>query len=242
MIRSLPTFVVACVLAGPLLAQTPASTPSPEVHRLEVRGGVIYHNGVALPPSAIPEGVDIDGFDPISMDYSGDVTPAIEIDGRVFALKGNRLVEVQDAKGEQGAAREVSRAQAYMISEPKAASRAVAGTEAASRQRVEQDYLDSLSESDRALYDQLVRERDMEAETLRLAQRYRRATTDAERETLRAQLRDKLGAMFDLKEANRREEVRQMEAALEELRQRMNERNAMRDAIIEHRLDELLGQ
>ena len=236
MIRFLLPLGMACVLAAPLLAQSPASAPSPEVHRLEVRDGVVYHDGVALPPSAVPSDVDMRGFPPISMDYSGDVTPAIEVDGRMFAFENNRLVEVQNA------AAEVSRVQAYMISQPKASARASADAEAAGRQRAEQDYLDSLSESDRALYEQLVRERDMEAETLALAQAYRRAATEAERATLRDQLRAKLGAMFDLKEANRREEVRQMEAALDGLRQRMNERNAMRGEIIEHRLSELLGQ
>lgn len=236
MTRFLLTVGLACVLSGPLLAQSPASVPSPEVHRLEVRDGVVYHDGTAMPASAVPAGVDMRGFPPISMEYSGDVTPAIEVDGRVFAFENNRLIEVQNAASESG------RAQAYAISQPKTLGRSAADNQEARRRQAEQEYLDSLSESDRALYDQLVRERDMEGETLRLAQDYRRAGTETERETLRAQLREKLGAMFDLKEENRREEVRQMEEALDGLRQRMNERSAMRDQIIEHRLNELLTQ
>lgn len=229
MIRFLLTLTLACALAVPALAQRPAEA---EVHRLEIRDGAIFHDGTPLPASALPAGIDLDGVPAMYMDYSGDVTPAVEIDGRVFAFTGGRLVEVE-------AATEPGRAQAFALSQPKPLT--LAGADAR-RHDAEAAYLETLSASDRALYERLMRERDMEAETLRLAQRYRLAATEAERATVRVELRDRLGAMFDLKQQNRREEVRQMETALDTLRERLEERAAMRERIVEHRLHELIGQ
>lgn len=236
--RFLLVLGLVCGLAGPAHAQVPVSAPSSEaqVHRLEIRDGVLYHNGNAIPASAIPPGVDLSGVEPMSMDYSGDVTPAVEVDGRVFAFADDRLIEVQEAAGEGG------EAQAFGIFQSKATGRSTTGASQQRQRRAEQEYMNSLSETDRALYERLMREREMETEALRLAQRYQQAATDAERSTIQQQLREKLGAMFDLKQENRREEVRQMEVALETLRERMNERRAMREEIVEHRMKELLAQ
>ena len=236
MIRYLLTLGLACVLTGPLLAQVPVSDSGAEVHRLEVRGGVIYHDGAALPSNAVPDDVDLRGFPPVAMDYQRGETPAIEVDGRVFAFKNNRLVEVPNAVSEDEAA------QGFAVWQPRSLGQSAVEEQASRRQQAEQEYLDSLSENDRALYEQLVRERNMEQEAVRLAQAYRQATSEAERARIQQQLREKLGAMFDLKQENRLDEVRQMEEALESLRQRMDERRDMRDQIIEHRLNELLGQ
>lgn len=229
MIRFPLTLWLACALAVPALAQRPAEA---EVHRLEIRDGALFHDGAPLPASALPAGVDLDGVPAMYMDYSGDVTPAIEIDGRVFAFAEGRLIEIDTAA-------EPGRAQAFALSQPKPVT--FAGADAR-RRDAEAAYLETLSESDRALYERLMRERDMEAETLRLAQRYHRAMDESERAGVRAELRDRLSAMFDLKQQNRREEVRQMEVVLDTLRERLRERAAMRERIVEHRLNELLGQ
>lgn len=222
MIR-LSAFFLVAALAAPALAQ------GPDVHRLEIRDDTIFHDGTPLPASALPPGLDPRGVPPMYLDYSGDVIPLIEIDGRVFAFYENRFVEI-DARVEG------DRAQAFALTQAKPPP--------ADEQRrdAEATYLQTLSESDRVLYERLVREREMEAETHRLAQRYRAATTDAERRAVRANLRDRLGAMFDLKQRNRREEIRQMEAALDTLMTRLQERAAMRDRIVEYRLNELIGQ
>lgn len=219
------TRLLACLLAVALAVPALAQRPGADVHRLEIRDGAIFHDGVALPAAALPPGLNLRGVPPMFMDYSGDVTPAIEIDGRVFALDRNRLVEIE-AKAEG------DRPQAFALTQAKPPS--LADAEAA--------YLETLSASDRALYERLMREREMEAETHRLAQRYRLATTDAERTAVRAELRDRLGAMFDLKQQNRREEIRQMETALDTLVARLQQRAAMRDRIVEYRLNELIGQ
>lgn len=232
MTRLLLTLGMACALALPALAQRPAPASAAEVHRLEIRDGAVFYDGTPLPASALPAGVDLAGVPAMYMDYSGDVTPAIEIDGRVFAFTEGRLVEVE-------AAAEPGRAQAFALTQPKPVSTAEADVR---RRDAESAYLETLSASDRALYERLLRERDMEAETLRLAQRYRLAATEAERIAVRTELRDRLGVMFDLKQRNRREEIRQMEAALDTLVTRLEERAAMRERIVEHRLNELVGR
>lgn len=231
MTRVLLSLAMACALALPALAQRPAAAPA-EVHRLEIRDGAVFHDGTPLPASALPAGVDLTGVPAMYMDYSGDVTPAVEIDGRVFAFAEGRLVEVE-------AAAEPGRVQAFALTQPKPVSFAEAGER---RRDAEAAYLETLSASDRALYERLMRERDLEAETLRISQRYHDTADPAERMALRAELRDRLGVMFDLKQRNRREEIRQMEAALDTLVTRLEERAAMRERIVEHRLSELLGQ
>ena len=214
------------LLAGLAQAQVPASNTASrdagaQVHRLEIHDGAVYHDGVALPEGALPDELDVDGMS-MTFEYSGPVAPAIGLNGRLYTLEGDRLVELDEA--------EVDR-QAFGFTKP----------EPLGRSATEQAYMQGLSERDRALYERLVREREMEAEAVRLARELRRADA-SERTRLRDELRERLDAMFELKQENRREEVRQVEEVLQALRQRLQEREAMRDKIIQHRMRELTGQ
>lgn len=233
MTRILLTLGMVLGIAMPAAAQIPAAAFGTEVHRLEIRDGVVYHDGRALPEGALPEGLDLDGIT-MAFDYSGEVAPAIGLNGRVFALDGGRLVELDEATAEGSA-------QAFALTQPRTLGRSAAEEHEERRRQAEEVYLQSLSESDRAHYLRLVREREMEDETLRLAQQYRQTPDEDARAQVRQELRDKLGAMFDLKQENRHEEVRQMETVLDTLRQRLEERELMRGRIVEHRLNELIG-
>lgn len=216
------------LLAGLAQAQVPASDVTPrvaeaQVHRLEIHDGAVYHDGTQLPEGALPAGLDVDGMS-MTFEYSGPVAPAIGLNGRIYTLDGDRLVELDES--------EVDR-QAFGVTKPQALGQSVA-------EQAERAYMQGLSERDRALYERLVREREMETESYRLAQQLRmNPNNDA---TLRSQLREKLDAMFELKQENRREEIRQVEEALQALRQRLQEREAMRDEIIQHRMRELTGR
>ncbi len=196
-----------------------------EVHRLEIHNGTVYHDGNALSAGALPAGLDVEGMS-MSFEYSGPVAPAIGLNGRIYALEGSRLVELDEAGMDR---------QAFALTQPQPLGESAA-------KQAEQAYLQGLSERDRTLYERLVREREMEAETIQLARALRQNPRDAAYATLRSQLREKLEAMFELKQENRREEARQVEEVLEALRQQLQKREAMRDEIIQHRLRELTGQ
>lgn len=214
------------LLAGLAQAQVPASDAAFEaearVHRLEIRDGTVYHDGTALPEGALPAELDVEGMS-MTFEYSGPVAPAIGLNGRLYTLEGDRLVELDEAEMDR---------QAFAFAKPQPLSRASA----------EQAYMQGLSERDRALYERLVREREMETEAFLLAQQIRQNPRDALYPALQNQLRDKLDAMFELKQENRREEIQQVEEVLQALRQRLQEREAMREAIIQHRMRELTGQ
>lgn len=223
-------FTGLTLFAGAVQAQVPAGftasrAAEAQVHRLEIHNGAVYHDGEALPAAALPQGLDIDGMS-MSFEYSGPVAPAIGLNGRIYALDGDRLVELNEEDMDR---------QAFALTRPEPLGESAA-------KQAEQAYMQGLSERDRALYERLIREREMEAEALRLAHTLRQNPNAPNQTTLRSQLREKLEAMFELKQENRREEARQVEDVLQALRQRLQEREAMRDEIIQHRMRELTGQ
>ncbi len=81
--------------------------------------------------------------------------------------------------------------------------------------------------------------RDLERETMALSKKYRDSTDDAEKETVRAELKTKLGVLFDLRETERRAHVERIEKDLANLKQGLADRQARREEIIERRLAEL---
>jgi hypothetical protein len=108
--------------------------------------------------------------------------------------------------------------------------------------RIEREsYLREVRKNDRELFEQLMREKKMELETHRLAARIQTTPEGEARDALIEELRTKLTEIFELKQANRRREIAQLERQLDDLRKRMNEREQMRKRIIELRLKDLLG-
>ena len=217
------------LLAGLAQAQAPASDVASraaepqQIHRLEIHDGAVFHDGTKLPEGALPTELDVEGMS-MTFEYSGPVAPAIGLNGRLYTLEGDRLVELDQEEMDR---------QAFVFAKPQALGLSAA-------EQAQQAYMQGLSERDRALYERLVREREMEAEAYRLAQQLRMNPSNVS--ALRSELREKLDAMFELKQENRREEIRQVEEVLQALRQRLQEREAMRDEIIQHRMRELTGQ
>jgi hypothetical protein len=108
--------------------------------------------------------------------------------------------------------------------------------------RVEYEaYMGSMQNQNRRLYEELVRERDMEMRTHQLAQAIQAATTEEAREQHQAELRDILTEIFELKQANRQKEIEQLEQQLKELQSRLEDREALKEDIIESRLNDLLN-
>ena len=104
-----------------------------------------------------------------------------------------------------------------------------------------QHYLAGIKEKDKDLFDRLVNERERERETIQIAREIRAMADGADKAERTEELRRRLADIFELKQANRREEIQQLEMRLEDLQQKLEERERLRDEIIEGRLRELLN-
>lgn len=103
-----------------------------------------------------------------------------------------------------------------------------------------QTYLEGLQGRDSMLYERLMDELQMESETAQLAASII-ATEGPRRIELEQNLRRQLDRIFELKQQNRRDEISQLEKQLAELRSQLNQRESNRRAIIDRRLEQLIG-
>jgi len=102
-------------------------------------------------------------------------------------------------------------------------------------------YLNTIQSQDQELYERLLSERAMEVETVRLAHQINSVQEGPQRDRLIDDLHNMLGSIFELKQENRREEIRQLENQLETLQERLEERERLRKRLIDRRLQELIG-
>ena len=227
MIRRL---LAACAL---LLAVAP-SAQTPEGHTFEVRDGQVYLDGRLL-PDAMPEGLDLSGFDMAPLEYSGPIAPVLEIDGRAYVLEGERLVALDessrpdrgvyilgDVSPAPGDARELPEEQMTPI--------------------VEAAYMRDVASRNAALYDRMQQEAAMEAEVQALAGRVRSAGPGPERARLREQLRGLLSDLLSLKHEIRGEEIAEAAERLAAARRGLAARQSHHDDIVDGRLRELVGE
>jgi len=91
------------------------------------------------------------------------------------------------------------------------------------------------------LYTLLVREWRMDREAEALALEIRRFPNGEVRTNRIAELRQKINEIFDLKQQNRRREIRQIEKELAALHERLRKRETFRDRLIKERLADLIG-
>lgn len=102
-------------------------------------------------------------------------------------------------------------------------------------------YFTDVQQQNQDLYNQLVKESQMEADAQALARTIRNLPDGDSRSARIDELRSRLGVMFEMKQENRRREIQQLELELNALRDRLQQRETLRDRIIQHRLDELIG-
>ena len=105
-----------------------------------------------------------------------------------------------------------------------------------------ESYLSEVRDSNQFLYQELMREREMEARTHQLAMRIRQEEQEAGREKLTSELRNVLTEIFELKQENRQHEIEQLSQQLSKLTARLEEREALKADIIESRVKDLLEQ
>jgi hypothetical protein len=99
--------------------------------------------------------------------------------------------------------------------------------------------LHKLKSKDPDTYARKLRFMVLERQCDNLAKRYKKAAED-EKNGIRSALSEKVSELFDLREAGRQEEVKKMEKELEELREKLAERQRNKGLIVERRVSELL--
>ena len=314
---SILLLVAMVVLVGTAAAQ--------EQRSLRIRDGKVLIDGKPVSPDRLPASLDVHDLN-LEYSFSGDIRPIVAINGNVYALEDDRLVDAGpgehdgvsvflhraepvvtdglETHGAPGAAssyrlitpssgkgayvyrfesgvpddiaafaphaeamgRKAKELQEHVVRmeelqgqlqelpkienmtqlEKTAREMTLQAGEAVrvaeSMPRIElQQYLEGIHRKDKVLFNQLVNEREKERETIEMARRIRAMEEGPEREKLTADLREKLSEIFDLKQANRQEEVKALEERLTDLTAKLDERERLREDIISRRLRQLLN-
>jgi hypothetical protein len=220
--------------------------PAQQTRTFTIRDGTVYVDGRQLAPDQIPSDLDLEGIT-ARYQFVGIQRPVIELNGRLYAVD-NGLTPVSEDEVNAETSSVIlqefdARPAAVRASPDEQAAPATASRSAESPQAAHQQYLSEVQEANRELYDRLVRERVMEKQAQDLARVIRMLSPDTEErrakvDTLRALLND----IFELKQENRRREIERLQREIQNLQRSLQKRKRMREAMIDHRLDQLVDR
>lgn len=246
-LTSILASVLMCALLGAFVPQSFAQSRT-----LTIRDGEVYIDGRPIPKQELPASLDVRGMN-AQYSFTGIAQPVVELDGVLYAvsdsLKPVRADEVQ-SQGSivffRDSFQDNGSSSGRTLKQRSASQRGVQQTSTLSRSLQEQQalrrqYLQDIQRRNEQLYNRLVREHRMDMETRKLAQRIRQLPPGTERQQKIDSLRATLNDIFDLKQENRRREIQQLEAKLEELQRSLEKREQMRDQMIEQRIQQLIG-
>jgi hypothetical protein len=102
--------------------------------------------------------------------------------------------------------------------------------------------LEFFQKDDPARYERELKIRDLERQSRELSENYRKTPDEAARKTMRTNLSNVIAQLFDLREVNRQDEVKRMQADLKRLIETLELRQKNRVNIIERRIQQLTGE
>jgi hypothetical protein len=221
-------FLLGVLLFGAVVPETFAQ----QTRTLTIRDGTIFVDGQELSTSQVPSELDLEGIR-AQYQFVGIQRPVIELNGRLFAVEnGLTPVSEEEVDGEESS---------VILQEISARPTARSGASSEGRD-LQTQYLNDVQKANRELYKQLVRERTMEKQAQDLARVIRMLPEDSEERRAKVDtLRTLLNDIFDLKQENRRREIERLQREIQELQRSLQERREMRDRMIDHRLNQLLG-
>ncbi len=106
----------------------------------------------------------------------------------------------------------------------------------------EKHHHERLQKENPARFERESKIRELERQGQELGESYRKAQDEAARKMLRGNLASIITQLFDLREMNRQEEVKRMEAELARLKETLVQRQKNRAGIIERRIQQLAGE
>lgn len=102
--------------------------------------------------------------------------------------------------------------------------------------------LEVFQKDDPARYERELKIRDLERQSREFSESYRKSLDGAGRQATRANLSNVIAQLFDLREMNRQDEVKRMEADLKRLKETLEQRQKNRAGIIDRRIQQLTGE
>lgn len=222
------------------------ATLAQQTRTLTIRDSAVHVDGQKLSPSQVPGDLDLDGIT-ARYQFVGIQRPVIELNGRLFAVDdGLKPVSEEEVNAEESSVilQEIeARPSAVASSDDGQGPRIQSTQSAADRAREAQErYLSEVQKANRELYKRLVRERTMENQAKDLARVIQVLPEDSnERRAKIDSLRSLLNNIFDLKQENRLQEIERLQREIQELQRGLQKRKQMRDQMIDHRLNQLVG-
>jgi hypothetical protein len=223
--------VLALVLTGSAIAP-PAGAQSSRT--LVIRDGAVYLDGQQVPERQLPPSLDVSNLN-VQYSFSGISDPVVELNGALYAI-GDSLTSVDPS------AVSARRSTVFLQGASSSGADRAESASAAQMQQYQAQYLQEMQQRHKQLYERLMHERRMEAETYDLARTIRQLPEGPERQRYLDSLRTTLDQIFELKQENRRREIAQLEEQLEELQLRLEKREEMREQMIEQRIQQLVGK
>lgn len=216
-----------------LLVALPLQQAEAQVTRtLTIQDGEVYIDGQEIPGDELPPELNIEGV-AMQHSFAGVERPVIEIGGELYALE-DQLVPVDERSAD-------SEGMTIFFEHDARSPNGESLANNLPTQILQSQYLEEIQRHSQQLYEQLMREQHMEAQTRDLAQNIRSLGEGSERQQYIDSLRSTLNEIFDLKQENRQREIEQLEAQLQELRQNLQEREQMREQMIDRRIQQLIG-
>ena len=237
--RLLSVAALAVLLVG---SAVPHAAQAQGTRTLIIQDGTVYLDGQRVPSDQLPSSLNVSNLN-VRYSFSGISRPVVELNGALYAV-GDSLEPVdpnavsarQSTVSLHGTASQAESGRA-------AASNADESTVRASQlQQYQAQYLEEMQRRHKELYDRLMRERRMEAQTYDLARTIRQLPQGEQRQRFLDSLRTTLNEIFELKQENRRREIQQLENQITELRRRLEKREEMREQMIEQRIQQLIGE
>ncbi len=103
-------------------------------------------------------------------------------------------------------------------------------------------FLEDLKREDPERYEKVARIKALERESRQLAGKYREINDPEEKETIKADLKDLLSKLFDLRQEEREVEMKRLERKLERLQEDIVRRRENKELIVNRRLKEMTGE
>jgi len=103
-------------------------------------------------------------------------------------------------------------------------------------------YVESLKDTDPKRYNQLMEERKLTEKSMQLAKEYKNANSESEKKRIKSELESLLYKIFDYRQMNREYEIKRLEKRLNDLKESNQKRSENKKAIVEKRLQQLIGE
>lgn len=231
---------------------------------IDIENGKAQVNGVVIAQESLPKSLVVDGMR-LHFELPAVDNPIVVIGESIYAIEKNAIREATpeeinkhgivavaswtDADARTlvfNSLREIQRSASMAPSEQVQAT--VRGNAMRASQMVAalphlemRSYWNEVRENDDELYQALVAEAQVEREVNELVEMIRVLPEGRPRTKAIAELRSQLVSLFDMKQANRKGEIVELETQLETLRKRMNDREEMKEKIVDQRMRQLLG-